>query len=140
MWKIGIDGGSPVQLTDFSADFPSISPDGQQIAYRSVEGPHLGLIPFDGGSATKIAELLPSAKANNQAPRWMPDGRAIAYLDQRGGVTNIWSVPISGGQPQQLTHFTSDGVYAFAWSRGGKWLAMSRGNEASDAVLISESK
>jgi len=43
------------------------------------------------------------------------------------------SVPVGGGQPKQLTHFTSDGVSHFAWSRDGRWLAMSRGNVTSDA-------
>jgi Tol biopolymer transport system component len=140
LWKIGIDGGSPVQLTDFRADLLSISPDGKQVAYYSTEGPHLGLIPFDGGPATKIVELTPSSRSINQVPRWTPDGRALAYIDRRGGVGNIWSVPISGGQPQQLTYFTSDEVYAFAWSRDGQWLAMSRGNQTTDVVLISEIK
>jgi Tol biopolymer transport system component len=39
-----------------------------------------------------------------------------------------------------LTHFTSDRVFAFAWSPDGKWLAMSRGDTSADAVLISEDK
>lgn len=146
MWKIGIDGGSPARLTDFRAMLPSISPDGKQIAcLYSDEGPetapaNFGLIPFDGGPATKIAESPLSARGSNQMLRWTPDGRTLAYLDQRGGVTNIWSVPVGGGQPRQLTHFTTDGVYAFAWSRDGKWLAMSRGAQTTDAVLISEVK
>jgi Tol biopolymer transport system component len=75
---------------------------------------------------------------SGQPIRWTPDGRSIAYLDLREGVTNIWSLPVSGGQPRQLTRFTTDRIYAFAWSHDGKWLAMSRGATTADAVLISE--
>jgi Tol biopolymer transport system component len=144
LWKIGIDAGSPARLTDFRATRPSVSPDGKQIAcIYSYEGPekplaNLGVIPFDGGPATKIAERPPSAHLSGQPIRWTPDGRSIAYLDLREGVTNIWSLPVGGGQPRQLTRFTTDRIYAFAWSPDGKWLAMSRGATTADAVLISE--
>jgi hypothetical protein len=36
----------------------------------------------------------------------------------------------------QLTHFTSDQIFAFGWSRDGKQLAVARGRSLSDAVLI----
>ncbi|HEV2664102.1 MAG TPA: protein kinase, partial [Blastocatellia bacterium] len=146
LWKIGIEGGSPARLTDFRATRPSVSPDGKQIAcIYSYEGPgtplaNFGLIPFDGGPATKIADRPPSAHMSGQPIRWTPDGRSIAYLDLRDGVTNIWSVPVRGGQPRQLTRSTTNRIYAFAWSRDGKWLAMSRGGTTADAVLISEVK
>jgi len=146
LWKIGIDGGSPTRLTDFRSTRPSVSPDGKQIAcIYSYEGPekplaNFGLIPFDGGPAKKIADRPPSAHLSGQSLRWTPDGRSIAYLDLRDGVTNVWSLPVGGGQPRQLTRFTSDRIYAFAWSLDGKWLAMSRGATTSDAVLISEVK
>jgi serine/threonine protein kinase/Tol biopolymer transport system component len=144
LWKIGIDGGSPTRLTDFRSTRPSVSPDGKQIAciysYEGTEKPiaNFGVIPFDGGPATKIAERPPSAHLSGQPIRWTPDGRSIAYLDLREGVTNIWSLPVGGGQPRQLTRFTTDRIYAFAWSPDGKWLAMSRGATTADAVLISE--
>lgn len=68
------------------------------------------------------------------------DGRVLAFLDRREGVINIWTLPISGGEPRPLTHFKSNGVYAFAWSRDGRWLALWRGSRINDVVLISESK
>jgi Tol biopolymer transport system component len=145
LWKIAIDGGAPVRLTDLNASLPSVSPDGKQIAFRVVtDDPaaaasprSLEVIPFDGGQAAKVSEL-PSMPY--RVLQWMPDGRAIAYLDKRGGVSNIWVVSTTGGQPRQLTHFTSDGVFYFAWSRDGKSLALSRGEQTTDAVLVSEDR
>jgi eukaryotic-like serine/threonine-protein kinase len=146
LWKMSIDGGEPVQLTDFLATWPSISPDGKQIACsysdQGTEGraANFGLISFDGGPATKIAKQPHSATFPNYQFKWMPDGRAVAFLDQREGVPNIWMVPISGGEPRPLTRFKSDGVIAFAWSRDGKWLAFSRISATTDVVLLSEGK
>lgn len=68
--------------------------------------------------------------------RWTPDGQAITYINTRDAVSNIWSQPISGGPPKQLTQFTSEQIEAFDWSRDGQ-LICSRGYTARDVVLIS---
>ena len=68
---------------------------------------------------------------------WTPDGQAVAYIRTRGGVSNIWSQPLDGSPPKQLTDFKSDRIFNFAWSRDGKQLALSRGVVNSDVVLIS---
>jgi Tol biopolymer transport system component len=72
--------------------------------------------------------------------RWMPDGRALTYVDNRGGIANIWSLPLNGGEPKPLTDFKSDQIFAFAWSRDGKQLVCSRGVVTSDVVLITDFK
>jgi hypothetical protein len=67
----------------------------------------------------------------------MPDGRAIAYPAGRG--KNLWSLPLDGGPPTQLTHFSdapsTPSIARFAWSRDGK-LAMTRTTVAQDIVLF----
>jgi len=50
--------------------------------------------------------------------------------------SNIWRQPLDGSAPRQLTHFTSDRIFSFAWSRDGKRLAVSRGTVSGDVVLI----
>jgi Tol biopolymer transport system component/DNA-binding winged helix-turn-helix (wHTH) protein len=146
LWKMRIDGSNQVQLTDVVSSWPSISPDGKQIAFsyddkgEELRAPNFGVIPFDGGPVTKIAEIPRTARFPNYQFKWMPDGRAVAFLDQREGVSNIWTLPLSGGEPRPLTHFKSNGVYAFAWSRDGQTLALWRGNRTTDVVLLSEGK
>jgi Tol biopolymer transport system component len=68
--------------------------------------------------------------------QWTPDGRALAYVDTRGGVSNIWRLPIDGRPSTQLTDFKSDLIFRFAWSRDGKELALARGMLSRDIVLI----
>ena len=47
---------------------------------------------------------------------------------------------VDGGPPKQLTNFTSDQIFGFDISRDGKQLALARGTQASDVVLISDFK
>jgi Tol biopolymer transport system component len=72
--------------------------------------------------------------------RWSTDGRALTYIDNRGGVSNIWSQPLDGGKPAQLTDFKSDQILTFDWSRDGHRLACVRGLMSSDVILISDLK
>jgi len=43
---------------------------------------------------------------------------------------------MNGTPPKQLTDFTSERIFWFAFSRDGKQLALSRGTQTSDVILI----
>jgi serine/threonine protein kinase/Tol biopolymer transport system component len=138
IWKVSIDGGSPVQLTNRPAQLPSISPDGKLIAYFYVDEnannqPRLAIMPFEGGEPVKTVELPRSVQPI--AFGWLPDGRSVAYLDNRSGILNVWSKPLDGGAPRQLTNFKSEFVSSFAISRNGK-IAAYRFSATRDIVLI----
>jgi serine/threonine protein kinase/Tol biopolymer transport system component len=136
LYRIPIDGGEPVQLTDKHSILPAISPDGKWIAcYYWDQKPEsqlaIALIPFEGGAPVKTF-TLPSPVV-----RWTPDGSALTYVDSRSGVSNIWSQPINGGEPVKLTDFKTDLIFSFDWSRDGRQLACARGVLVSDVVLFS---
>jgi Tol biopolymer transport system component len=138
IWKVSIDGGSPVQLTNRPAQLPSISPDGKLISYFYVDEnannqPRLAIMPFEGGEPVKTVELPRSVQPI--AFGWLPDGRSVAYLDNRSGILNVWSKPLDGGAPRQLTNFKSEFVSSFAISRNGK-IAAYRFSATRDIVLI----
>jgi Tol biopolymer transport system component len=138
IWKVGIDGGAPVQLTNRSSEFPSISPDGKSISYfyfdeQTNNQPKLAVIPFDGGGEEKTIDLPRSVQPIAFA--WMPDGKSIAYLDNSSGILNVWSQPLDGGTSKQLTNFKSEFVTSFAISRDGK-IATYRLSSTRDIVLI----
>jgi Tol biopolymer transport system component len=141
LWKRPTEGGEPVRLTDEIGWLPAISPDGKLIAcnYRNEASTkwQIALIPFDGGQPSFLDSLDPSSY---RPIHWTPDGHAIAYAVTGGGVSNIWSQPLDGGPPKQLTAFREGLIFDFAWSRDGKQLALSRGTVNSDVVLISNFK
>ena len=65
-----------------------------------------------------------------------PAGEAIDYVLTRKGVSNIWRQNLAGGTPKQITNFESGRIFDFDWSRDGKQLALTRGSESSDVILI----
>ena len=142
VWKVSIDGGVPVQLTDQVMYNPTVSPDGSQIACLYPETQpnalisKIAIIPFAGGDPVKVLDLPQSYRPINAGLRWTPDGRAITYVDTTGGVSNIWSLPLDGGKPVPLTDFKTDQIFWFDFSRDGRQLALSRGTQTSDVVLI----
>jgi len=138
LWKAPLDGGPPAQLTDRPSYAPVISPDGKLIAcnYQNEAGApiRMAVIPFEGGPPLKIFDL----PGDRFRPiRWTPDGRALAYIETRDGVSNIWIQPLAGGTPKPLTDFKTQSIYNFAWSRDGRRLALSRGESINDVALIS---
>ncbi|WP_245632589.1 hypothetical protein [Edaphobacter aggregans] len=86
---------------------------------------------------------------------WMPDAAGLVMLgtprsqftyqlwflsypagEARNGVSNLWSFPLDGSKPKQLTNFQSDLVWSFTSSPDGTQLAVARGMSASNAFLI----
>ncbi|MEJ2006740.1 MAG: protein kinase [Acidobacteriota bacterium] len=139
LWKVSIDGGKPVQLTNAAeASGASVSPDGKWIACLYRKSPRkpweIAILPFEGGKPVKTFRFPPNREPS--APlTWTPDAQAVAYLVETHGVSNIVAQPIGGGAPRQLTHYDTDRIFAFSWCRDGQ-LALARGTRSSDVVLI----
>jgi Tol biopolymer transport system component len=136
--RVSIDGGEASQITDQGqGGGPAISADGKLIAFRHQPDPNgpskIGIIAVDGGPVLKVLDV-PSAELNVLA--WTPDSRSVIFLDSRGGISNLWSQSIDGGEPTKLTDFRADRISWFDFSRDGKWLALSRGNASNDVVLF----
>ncbi len=89
-----------------------ISPDGSTIAF-CYKG-DIWTVPAAGGTATRLT----SAPGYESRPVWSPDGKRIAYADDRNGNLDVYIVDAEGGAPQRLTYnsaaetpeaFTPDG-------------------------------
>ncbi len=142
IWKVSIEGGDAVRVTDKWAARPLVSPDGRSLScIREDEQANkllkLIVLPFEGGQVVKSFEFPQTIMP---LYRWSPDGQALVYNDTQGGISNLWSQPLNGGKPAQLTDFKSEQFFFFSWSRDGKQLALARGTTARDVVLISDAK
>jgi len=146
LWKISIDGGTPVQVTDHVATAATISPDGKSIVYTYPESSdsfappnRMALIPFEGGAPIKIF-AIPNSGTVLTLAQWSVDGKSILYTVNANNVSNIWSQPLDGGSPKQITHFNDLLMTGFAWTPNGKLLACTRGALVRDAVLVTDLK
>jgi Tol biopolymer transport system component len=142
LWRIPIDGGEPQMLTNHTATESDISPDGKFIACfylneQENKNWEIAIIPFEGGVPIKFLPV-PQTVAVDNSPLYTPDGKSITYIDWTGDVSNLWSVPIDGGPAKQLTNYKQDYIFRREWTRDGKQVAIVRGSETSDAVMITD--
>jgi eukaryotic-like serine/threonine-protein kinase len=141
IWKVPIEGGKSVQLTDRSVNSGfAVSPDGKMIAYTyedaAMTPPRGGVImPVEGGPAISLLDLPQS-----RLLRWTPDSRSILYLKSEDGVSNLWIQSTAGGPPRQLSHFRGGIIHGFDVSRDGRQVAMERVAESDHVVLIRDVK
>lgn len=76
-----------------------------------------------------------------EAPlHWSADGKSILYVATNEGVSNVWTQPVNGGPPRQLTHFMEETIFAMAPSPDGKYLGCIRGKTSSNLVLARAAK
>ncbi len=140
LWKVAADGGDPVKVSnDFTINL-GISADGRSVlvqVYQTKEKKwSYAVISAEKGTVTMTFSL--PLTAPRSLVEWMPDAKGISYVDTRNGISNIWVLPFSTMKPYQLTHFDSDLIANFAWSKDGKSLALARGEENRDIVLVTE--
>lgn len=138
LWKVSIDGGERSLVFNQPASRPLVSPDGRLIAFRYQATSNLPwtLRVIKYGSGEVVKDLPAALFPRWITIQWAPNSRSLSYVVTREGVSNIWTQPLDGGAPKQVTHFDSGEIFRYAWSTDGKRLAVVRGVLNSDVVLI----
>ena len=70
--------------------------------------------------------------------QFTPDGEGVVYPIYDRGAENLWVQPLSGGPVKQLTFFKSERIIDFVFSYDGRNIALLRGHENKDVVLIGD--
>lgn len=85
---------------------PSLSPSSTHLAF-SYQGDI-----WTYNLTTNAAQRLTVHEAYESAPIWSADGKQLAFASNRKGANNIFTIPVSGGIPKQLTYYpTADTPY-----------------------------
>lgn len=92
----------PVNIDDFSkiveVGAPALSPDGQKIAF-ALDG-KIAVVPVSSGET----RVLTSSIGDASNPAWSLDGRALYFLSDRSGNSQLWKLPMDGpGEAVQVT-------------------------------------
>jgi regulation of enolase protein 1 (concanavalin A-like superfamily) len=123
--RLEINSEKPVQIdTGFATrcnNDHGISPDGTQLAISdNSQGDHesrVYIVPITGGAPRRITEKSPSYWHG-----WSPDGKMLAFVGQRNGDFDIYSIPAAGGAESRLTtakglddgpEYSPDGNYIY---------------------------
>jgi len=123
--RLAVGGDSPATIdTGFANrcnNDHGISPDATQLAISdNSQGDRESLVyivPIGGGAPRKITQKSPSYWHG-----WSPDGKTLAFVGQRNGEFDIYSIPAAGGEEKQLTtakglddgpEYSPDGEYIY---------------------------
>jgi Tol biopolymer transport system component len=140
LYRISAEGGSATEigLPSPTSTYGAISPDGKWVAYIYTEEKptkmnRIAVAPAEGGKPQQVFTM----PGDTEGLRWAPDGRGVEYLLTRKGATNVWEQMLAGGEPHQVTNFTSGRIVDFSWTRDGKTLLLAKGDLTRDVVMIS---
>ena len=139
LMKVPIDGGTAQKLSDLPIEgFFDISPDGSTAAFATIDhlGEHkerLALVATDTGAVRKVVDF---ERPRFGLIRYSRDGKAVVYTIRENGVDNLWQQPLDGSAGKRLTSFKAEHIWDFHWSPDGSKLAMVRGHNDSDVVLL----
>ena len=108
---------------------PNLSPDGTKAVYmrNDPQSGNLDIWTMDlaSGKATAITNDTPP----QNAPIWAPDGKHVAYVSTKDGLSGIYRKPADGtGEPELLFQYTPGaGMVLTDWSPDGKFLTFFTG-------------
>lgn len=98
--------------------FPDLSPDGSTVAF-SYQG-DLWVADLDGDQRG-MARRLTVHEAYDARPRFSPDGATIAFVSDRYGNLDLYTVPADGGDVKRVTVHSAGDLLA-DWTPDGKGL------------------
>src|SRR6267378_1290442 len=134
--RLSIEGGSPETIIKSPSIPYDLSPDGKTVAtFEARESDHTAMLviySLEDGKRSAF-EFDPRGLVD---VAFMPSGKAILYPVRERGVDNLWVQSLDGSARRQLTHFTSERISGYAYSKDGTRLAVGRGHADSDAVLL----
>ncbi len=103
-----------------------ISPDGKTVAFvitrydkvQNNSNSNIYAVSIDGGALRQVT----SAPKGNNNPRWLPDGKSIAFVSSRDGESQVWLTPADGGEPKKVSILSTE-ASGMRLSKDGKLAA-----------------
>ena len=148
IWRKSLVDGKSECLTELDKvvpnNFLALSPDGRFLAFQNLldyresetakQTVQIGVISTaENAGAPRFFNI----NASRGAVSWTADSKAFDYVENTSEGAKIWRQALDSNISLQLTlNLPKDRIFNFAWSPDGKNLAMARGQELNDAMLI----
>ncbi len=116
MSKTGINSNDLLTF-NFLSD-PQLSPDGKSVIFvrRHITDEKKYRSKLYIQTLTdKQMHPFTQGESNDTNPRWSPNGKTIAFVSDRSGKNQIWTIPAKGGEAKQIT-FLKNGASNPLWS------------------------
>ena len=135
----GTPRGKPIRLTTgLGAQAISLSHDGSRIGYNAFSSAsNIWSVPWPAGRPRTAAEATQVTTGQNTIDlfRLSPDGRWLLFSADVSGNSDIYQMPVGGGEMEQLTTTTTDN-FAPDLSPDGKELAFHSWRGGSRDVYV----
>jgi dipeptidyl aminopeptidase/acylaminoacyl peptidase len=79
---------------------------------------HLWIMRTKGGKPRQLTQGL----VLDGSPAWSPDGRSLAFASDREESSDLWVLPLEGGEARRVTKLGGGPIAAVSWSPDGKEL------------------
>jgi dipeptidyl aminopeptidase/acylaminoacyl peptidase len=104
---------------------PLVSPDGKWVVYAVAtpdmdanrNASNIWVVSTEGGAPVQLTR-----SGHDTSPVWSPDGKMLAFLSSRDGNSQVYVLPMEGGEAHAWTHL-STGADIVKWSPDGKTIA-----------------
>ena len=138
LFKLPVDGGSPIRIATGPYLDPVWSPRGDLIVYSGPQlftlAPLLAVHP--DGTPVKLPEI--KVQREGERARFLPDGTSLVYmLGNTLAEQDFWLLDLSTMRSRRLTRLSSSAVMrTFDIARDGSRIVFDRLTEDSDVFLI----
>ena len=109
---------------------PQLSPDGKTVAFtvqtvdldQNTKPKQIFVVPTDGGTPRQIT----LQGTDNERPEWSPDSQRIAFISNRAGSAQVWTMKADGSDARQITNLSTEAAGVLFSSNGKKLLFSSQ--------------
>ena len=109
-----------------------VSPNGKFMIFDMLGD--LYKVDIKGGNATPLIQDF----AWNIHPAISPDGKQVAFVSDRDGLSNVWVMDIDGTHLKQITREKKNIIHAPKWSPDGEYLVVTKGIMSSRSIPAGE--
>jgi Tol biopolymer transport system component len=137
LFKIPLEGGSPVRLVAGPALNPVWSPDGSLIVYAGTNvrsfAPLLAVHP--DGTRAELPDI--SVRRLGERARFLPGGKSLIYMQGLLASQDFWQLDLATMKSRPLTRLQNRATMrTFDITPDGKQIVFDRSRENSEVVLI----
>jgi len=124
--------GRAFEIADYyktvSVGSPAVSPDGGLVAFvvhrydlpKAEDWREIWIVRPDGSGLRQMT----TGHHSDGSPAFSPDGKSLLFTsDREGDTTQLYVMPVDGGEPRKLTDFPLD-LDDPRWSPDGRWIAV----------------
>lgn len=143
LWRQSLADGKREMMTQQGklapGGFLALSPDGRYLAFKSQRDESItdtaDVVFFDleGVDEPRVVTI----RTQNPTIVWSDNGRSFDYVDNQPDAARMWRQPFEGaGERKLLLEIPKGRISAFAWSADSKMLALARGRQENDVILL----